>query len=428
MSIPNHHSLLLLPPPPPPPSEPAKPAAFRAAYYPPLKAALAVLASLKLPTVTILELALPIASAITHVDVLENFYEIEDLLSTIYTLVCVICEKEAIETEGPGGVDVRVVLLSNDAVHNKDVSVNTSVAHGPVIDFPTLAITRRTWRYIFVVDGEVGHDYADRYLSLARRLSPPLEGNIQKVRGGLVVVSSSTSGKIPMAPSARSTRMRHSAVAVGGTFDHLHAGHKLLLTATAMLLQHDVGTDVGDRAESKRLVVGITGDELLKNKKYREYLASWEERARDVTEFLKSILFFVRLGHEEEQTSTQLVGSSELGPNATRSINTMLKPSRTTIECVEIQDPFGPTITDETITGLAVSGETRSGGKAINDKRVERGWQPLEVFEIAVLDAEEMQEDAESSAAKKDFASKISSSEIRKRKAERAKLVAGPVL
>lgn len=36
-------------------------------------------------------------------------------------------------------------------------------------------------------------------------------------------------------------------VAVGGTFDHLHAGHKILLTMTALLA-------------NKSVVVGVTGE------------------------------------------------------------------------------------------------------------------------------------------------------------------------
>jgi pantetheine-phosphate adenylyltransferase len=35
-------------------------------------------------------------------------------------------------------------------------------------------------------------------------------------------------------------------VAVGGTFDHIHAGHKILLTMTALL-------------STKSMVVGVTG-------------------------------------------------------------------------------------------------------------------------------------------------------------------------
>ncbi len=94
-----------------------------------------------------------------------------------------------------------------------------------------------------------------------------------------------------------------------------------------------------------------------------------------------------------------------------------MKASSITIECVEIQDPFGPTITDEDVTALVVSGETRSGGQAVNDKRTEMGWKALEVFEIDVLDA---QESTEGPSKTDDFASKISSTAIRKRKAENA--------
>lgn len=41
---------------------------------------------------------------------------------------------------------------------------------------------------------------------------------------------------------------RFERVAVGGTFDHLHAGHKILLTMTALLSE-------------KSMVVGVTGKE-----------------------------------------------------------------------------------------------------------------------------------------------------------------------
>lgn len=415
------HSLILLPPPP----KAANPITFRAAYYPPLQAALKFLANLNLPNTTILEITLPIALADTKANILENFYEIERLLSGIYSLVSVICATESIETEGPGGVDARVILLSDyaqqDQEHDGSASIDMKVVGGPIVDYSTLAITRRKWKYIFTVDGEVGKIHANRYLDLAKRITPSLEGKVRNVSGGLTIVSTLDVTKIA---ADHHPAMKHKTVAVGGTFDHLHAGHKLLLTATAMLLQHSTAADVTDRMESKRLIVGITGDELLKNKKYREYLASWEERARDVTEFLKSILLFVSPGENEEQhISTQLLNSSKLGPNASRAIHTVLKPNNVIVECVEIQDPFGPTITDETITGLAVSGETRSGGNAINEKRAEHGWQSLEVFEIAVLDSSKgLPDGAESSAAKQDFASKISSSEIRKRKAELARL------
>ena len=104
-------------------------------------------------------------------------------------------------------------------------------------------------------------------------------------------------------------------------------------------------------------------------------------------------------------------------PNG-KAVHTALQGYGLTLECYEIQDPFGPTITDPDITALVVSGETRSGGQAVNQKRSEKGWNALEVFEIDVLDAQDVDSDPSQTG---DFASKISSSAIRKRMAENAR-------
>ena len=45
-------------------------------------------------------------------------------------------------------------------------------------------------------------------------------------------------------------------VGIGGTFDHLHEGHKLLVE-TALKI-------------SKKLMIGLTTDRLLGNKKFKE--------------------------------------------------------------------------------------------------------------------------------------------------------------
>lgn len=90
----------------------------------------------------------------------------------------------------------------------------------------------------------------------------------------------------------------YPVVALGGTFDHLHAGHKILLTMACSLC-------------SSRLVVGVSGpslslslpartaalttpslplrgpdDHLLVNKKYRHLVQSLDERLAAVTRFV----------------------------------------------------------------------------------------------------------------------------------------------
>jgi phosphopantetheine adenylyltransferase len=397
-------SLLLLPPPPTPVTQ----ASLSAAYRPTITAAVSKLKALT--TSSLLLIALPCPSVHDRLRLPRaNVYdELQALLAGVYSLVCIVCANEGadVESDTPGSIDSRVLLLdfnaSKEASANDDVVLDPMIA-GPIIDLSILAITRRRWNLIFSVDGEAGQKLLADYVGIANRQSPPIIGHMQIIVGGV-----SLTQKIP-AKALRSTSSSHNIVAVGGTFDHLHAGHKLLLTATALLLQP---AQRGEKL-NRRLIVGITGDELLKNKKHAEYLKSWKQRQDDVVDFLLSVLLFTRSSLSD---AVETLSIDEPVPNG-RAIHTTLKACNVTIECVEIQDPFGPTITDESITALVVSGETRSGGQAVNDKRQDKGWSSLEVFEIDVLDAEE----SNGQGNIDNFASKISSSEIRKRKADIAR-------
>lgn len=71
-------------------------------------------------------------------------------------------------------------------------------------------------------------------------------------------------------------------VACGGTFDHLHSGHKLLLS-TAVLFATD------------RLRVGVTGDALLQKKKFSSHLQPYGTRRAHVEQFLRKIRHDVEL-------------------------------------------------------------------------------------------------------------------------------------
>ena len=186
----------------------------------------------------------------------------------------------------------------------------------------------------------------------------------------------------------------HRAVAVGGTFDHLHAGHRLLLTMTALVLDP---VEESDPSKKRFLTIGITGDDLLANKKYPEELEAWGERQgsvkRFLLEFLSSLSLKNMLKNSEIITNPQVRGR-EIHDEFWSGLQVRYK---------EIFDPFGPTITDPTITALIISGETRAGGKAVNDKRAEKAWQLLEIFEVDVLDATEVKDEQ----SKTGFESKI---------------------
>ena len=85
------------------------------------------------------------------------------------------------------------------------------------------------------------------------------------------------------------------------------------------------------------------------------------------------------------------------------------------IRYVEIFDPYGPTITDQAIEALVISAETRAGGDAVNKKRQEKHWPPLEVFEVGVVDGEDSISQGQTSTNAEDFQKKLSSTAIRAR-------------
>jgi phosphopantetheine adenylyltransferase len=158
----------------------------------------------------------------------------------------------------------------------------------------------------------------------------------------------------------------------------------------------------GDGQVKSNLTIGITGDALLVNKKYAEVLESWDARRESVHRFLSSLMHFGQPDDSRIVTETRSVP----GPNG-HAIH-VTYPSQLVIKYVQIMDPYGPTITDESITALVISKETRSGGNAVNVKREEKGWNPLEVFEVDVLDA------GEEDVVDETFQSKLSSTEIRR--------------
>jgi phosphopantetheine adenylyltransferase len=387
-------------------------AALKAAYHPCLTAAVKKLASLKLPTAARLEVVVPYGGRYSP-DVPRShiFGPVQQLLAGLYSLICIICAELSVETDSPGGVDARIIILSpEDARRSYDAGIysSKSLAHsGPIIDLQSFALARRRWRYIFGIDGEPGEALLGRYIHVVNQTSPPLQGEIYRIPGGVIMNSPNSAPSVDEMLSSTA----HTTVAIGGTFDHLHAGHKLLLTSQALMMQ----PAQKDSDQERRLIIGITGDEMLKNKKYAAYLMDWQQRQGDVVDFLLSVLSFSRKPAEDIETTSY----NESVVNG-RAVHTRLRQSKITIECVEIQDPYGPTITDESITALVVSGETRSGGKAVNDRRMEKGWKSLEVFEVDVLDTEEDTDGKQTTTATEEFASKISSTAIRKRRAEMA--------
>jgi pantetheine-phosphate adenylyltransferase len=131
-------------------------------------------------------------------------------------------------------------------------------------------------------------------------------------------------------------------VAVGGTFDRLHAGHRLLLSAARYLCR-------------EHLYIGVSGEALLAQKRARDQLQSFAARSVAVECFV-----------------------NQLG-----CLLPHLDPVN--VHVVELTDVAGPTATHPLLQALVVSEETASGADEINAQRREKGLSTLAVVQVPVL-------------------------------------------
>merc|ERR1711977_479096 len=157
------------------------------------------------------------------------------------------------------------------------------------------------------------------------------------------------------------SQMNH--VCVGGTFDRLHAGHRLLLAVTVATCKQTI-------------YLGITSEALLSKKRNRELLESFESRREHVVEFIRSM-----------NPSLQ-VASGELGE----------------------QKPLA--VTSEGMEGIVVSRETVAGATWINDERKTLGYKPLSVVAVNLVGAISQMANAK----------KLSSSDLREMDARNKKI------
>jgi pantetheine-phosphate adenylyltransferase len=127
-------------------------------------------------------------------------------------------------------------------------------------------------------------------------------------------------------------------VAVGGTFDEFHRGHKVLL-----MKAFEVGESV---------LIGLCSDEFVKKMAKPHVTAPYEERLKELCSFLK----WLGLSNKAQ--------------------------------IVPLSDPYGNTLTDRCIEALVVSEETEKTAIQINRKRREAQLPPLKIITIAMVPAE----------------------------------------
>ncbi len=128
---------------------------------------------------------------------------------------------------------------------------------------------------------------------------------------------------------------RFKKVAVGGTFDELHRGHKTLLTQAF---------DLGDR-----VVIGLSSDELVARLVKPHITASYIERQEGLKEWLS------------ERALSDLA------------------------EIVPLYDAYGSSIKDPEIQAIVVSEETKPTAEKINQRRQIAGLPLLEIVSIGMV-------------------------------------------
>lgn len=382
--------LLLLPPPPTATFE-----QFKDAYKPALSAVYTKL-SAKLSgshRVAVLDIALAIPDLLSFScqSRARVFPYLQHFLATLYRLIGIICSEVKIKMDEPGGIDTRVVLVDYGGKTTVATEHHRMSQQGPVLDLQTLATSGRAWGGIYYLDNKAGQGLAEAFSSIASHSLNPVPAGKEWARSQSPQVA-----EFSQSPSL------HYSVAVGGTWDHFHLGHKMLLTATALAVE-PVGDS--DPNQERLITVGVTVDELLVNKKFAEYLQNYDARCTSAASFLIDIINFI-----PDQHDTPRIQQGD------KSVLFKLRPNLS-LRMVQLSDPFGPTATEEDIDVLIVSKETSQGGAAVNPERARRGLKSLDVFEVDVL----YSWDPSATNVERRLDEKISSTDIRRRRAHVAK-------
>ena len=132
---------------------------------------------------------------------------------------------------------------------------------------------------------------------------------------------------------------KYRTVAVGGTFDILHKGHKRLI---------EKALEVGES-----VLLGVTTNEMVDRAPKTHEINSYEDRVKELMAFL-----------DEKRASDRAI-------------------------IVPLNDPYGPALTDEAIDVLVVSLETAGRARELNALRAAKGRKRVKLWVIEMVLAED---------------------------------------
>jgi len=130
---------------------------------------------------------------------------------------------------------------------------------------------------------------------------------------------------------------KFKAVAVGGTFDEFHRGHRALLLKSF---------EIGDR-----VLIGLSTDELVQRLGKPHEISTYDFRLEELKGFLRG---------------EGLLERAEIMP---------------------LHDAYGITLSKGCVDALVVSRETEKTAKEINKKREAKGLEPLNIVVIDMVPA-----------------------------------------
>jgi pantetheine-phosphate adenylyltransferase len=131
---------------------------------------------------------------------------------------------------------------------------------------------------------------------------------------------------------------KFQTVAVGGTFDEFHKGHKTLLMKAFKV--------------SKKVLIGISSDQFAKKMDKPHPTSPYMQRLEDLKDFLRQ---------------HQLMERAEI---------------------IQLNDIYGVTLSEGCVEALIVSKETEPAAHKINKKRNEIGLSPLQIVVIDMVPSE----------------------------------------
>jgi len=132
---------------------------------------------------------------------------------------------------------------------------------------------------------------------------------------------------------------RFETVAVGGTFDLFHSGHRTLL-----MKAFEVGNHV---------LIGLCSDDFVKKMRKPHRIASYAKRLEELKNLLKKKGFLDRA------------------------------------EIMPLDDAYGITLSDKRIDAIVVSEETEPRAHKINEKRKSMGMAPLPIVTVSMVLSED---------------------------------------